>query len=89
MDWNGGPDLKYRGQRRMTRKKQYELMVENHRNLYHTTDEILRSIGMTEAHYRIAYRMHTNGYNVGNMPCMHPDGSIFYEYVEGSRRDLN
>jgi hypothetical protein len=41
-----------------------------------------------EAHYRQAIRPHTSGYQVVNMPCMHPDGSIFYEYVEGTKKEV-
>jgi hypothetical protein len=33
-----------------------------------------------EAHYRQAIRPHTSGY--------HPDGSIFYEYVEGTKKEV-
>lgn len=42
---------------------------------------------MVEARYRLAMRYHQVGNNVVNVPCQHPDGSYFYEYVEGSVRD--
>lgn len=53
--------------------------------------------GMVEARYRMSVHPHFARYqfppelgmSVHNIPCMHPDGSVFYEYIEGSKRDLS
>lgn len=37
-----------------------------------------------EARYRLARRILQQGGTVVTVPCMHPDGSYFYEFVEGS-----
>jgi hypothetical protein len=42
---------------------------------------------MVTADYAIAMRVHNNGYDMVNLPCMHPDGTLFYEYVKDSKRD--
>jgi len=39
---------------------------------------------MVKATYQIAMRHINIGNGVVYAPCMHPDGSFFYEYVEGS-----
>lgn len=54
--------------------------------------------GMVEARYKRSVHPHfaqapTSDFNeygimAYSLPCVHPDGSVFYEYVEGSRRDL-
>ena len=41
-----------------------------------------------EARYRIAMRMQGIGTTVVNAPCQHPDGSVFYEFVKGSKREV-
>lgn len=92
VDYTGDPILKMSGPKKMTRKQKFE----------HSMDQMNKYGyygGYTggprvEAEYRIAYRVHSSGsvwqdnVTVVNLPCMHPDGSIFYEYVEGSRREI-
>lgn len=40
-----------------------------------------------KASYQIAMRPHPTGHGVTMVPCMHPDGSLFYEYVPDSKKD--
>lgn len=54
--------------------------------------------GRIEARYRRSIHPHfaqastsdsdEYGVRLYSLPCVHPDGSVFYEYVEGSRKDL-
>lgn len=87
----GANDIVVRVPKKMTRKKRFELMADAYSNpqYYMTTriDTFRPIIGMVEARYTVAVR--TQGYSGKflNISCQHPDGSIFYEYVEGSRRD--
>lgn len=93
----GQNDIVMRGPKKMTRQEKHAYMMENlgpFQPAGHTSAGFPVSAAkygampMVEARYKLAMRPQTNGYNLSNMPCMHPDGSLFYEYVEGSKRDL-
>lgn len=90
--WNGSPTLIMAGPKKMTRKQQWDLHINQINSGYYGGP--LRS-PQVEAEYRIAYRVHSTGdvladnAIMANLPCMHPDGSIFYEYVEGSKREYS
>jgi hypothetical protein len=79
----GKDEIIFSGPRKMTRRKRYEHAMAN----YNANAAAFNHVPMTEARYRLAMRPHHNGHNVIMAPCQHPDGSLFYEYVENSRRD--
>ena len=81
----GRNEIVMRGPKKMTRKKRYEYMVSDRGSF---SAAHYPSLPIVEARYRISMRIHNNGTNLVNMPCMHPDGSLFYEYVEGSKTEL-
>lgn len=64
------------GNKRLTRRQRFEHM--SNQNFY--------GYGMpkVKATYQMAMRLYQQGNQVMHVPCMHPDGSYFYEYVEGS-----
>lgn len=97
MSQYGRSELVMRGPKKMTRKQKYEHMMNSRgpwQAVGHTTEGSPVSISrygpepFVEARYRIAMRVHTNGDHLMNMPCQHPDGSLFYEYVDKSKREL-
>jgi hypothetical protein len=85
-------EIVMRGKKRMSRAKQYELAREAYSNpatmLYRQPVSIDSVVPQVEARYRIAMRVQNSHTMTMNMPCMHPDGSLFYEYVEGSKREM-
>lgn len=101
----GRNEIIYRGPKKMTRKRRLELMSDpNYYPMYHLSAtgapggwKDPRMIdGMVEARYKVAMHPHSptlsnwrTGIHEPFLPAMHPDGSIFYEYVEGTRKDLN
>lgn len=83
----GRNEIVYRGPQRMTRKDRYDHMRDNYR--FGVGPDYYRHImPQTEARYRLAMRVHSNGTQMITAPCQHPDGSLFYEYEEGSKREL-
>lgn len=67
------------GAKRMTRKKKWEYMRDNANfGIY------AGGVPRVRATYQIAMRHVNVGNGAVYTPCMHPDGSFFYEYVEGS-----
>lgn len=93
----GRNEVILRGSKKMTRKQKWEHMRANQgpwMPVGHTTDGSAVSMSaygampIVEARYRLAMRPHWNGDDIMNMPCMHPDGSHFYEYVDKSKREL-
>lgn len=81
----GSNDIVMRGPKRMTRKQKYEATVSFPNPAWGSD---FGRPPVVEARYKIAMRTHTNGQHLTTMPCMHPDGSIFYEYVEGSKVEM-
>ena len=81
----GRNDIVYRGPKKMTRKQQYEAMRDS-QNFYQGVYGYAKP--QVEARYQLAIRPHGVGENYIMAPCQHPDGSLFYEYVEGSKREL-
>lgn len=69
------------GPKKMTRKQKHEFRINN------LPYGPLQPEPMVAAAYRIAMRVHSNGNEMVQMPCMHPDGSLFYEYVKNSKKD--
>lgn len=80
---DGRNDILVRGPKPMTRRQKYEWEMD----CYHSFN--YRPLPTVEARYRIAMRAIQTGPNsLVHAPATHPDGSIFYEYVEGSKREL-
>ena len=94
----GRDEIIMRGPKKMTRKQKWEWMQDNRgaswERIGHTTGGSPVSVSpypampIVEARYRLSMRPHHNGYQVANLPCMHPDGSLFYEYVDKSKREV-
>ena len=98
----GSREIILRDKKRMTRKQQWEWIRDHQSDMVFLSKypdpfkaAIRSSLPMVEARYRIAMHPHSptmhdpfTGRSKAFMPAMHPDGSTFYEYVEGSRRDL-
>lgn len=92
----GKNEVVMRGPKKMTRKQQYDWMRGDNMDKYHLYSANIQdnlypqksAMPQVEARYRISIHPHAFVTN-GSIPCMHPDGSIFYEYVEGSKREFN
>lgn len=76
----GVSSLRYRGPKPMTRKQRYEHHFKASQNPYHSVPRI----PMVSAEYEIAMTF----FEGHRIPCQHPDGSYFYTYVEGSKREF-
>ena len=78
------------GPKKMTRKQKWDWIRDHadHVRFMGTGkgpyDMASGAMPKVEARYRITRHPMAGPY----APCMHPDGSIFYEYVEGSKREL-
>lgn len=84
----GGNEIVYRGPKKMTRRQRYE----HEANMYKNPQFMYMSPEMRYPQAEARYRMSIHPYAFqanGSIPCMHPDGSIFYEYVEGSKREFS
>lgn len=97
----GRNEIVIQGPKKMTSKQKWEWMEDQYKihgyrphfdnNGAYTISGLYPRV---EARYRVAVRPHY-GYNYhsgtdfygANIACMHPDGSLFYEYVEGSKRE--
>lgn len=77
----GRNEIVMRGPKKMTRKQKWEWMRDT--DFRYGID---RPMPQVEARYRIAMHPYSVAGNNG-IPCMHPDGSIFYAYVEGSKKE--
>lgn len=81
--------IRIKGDKPMTREQRYEHAYQQYKSLdYYAGSLTPRPV--TTADYKICYRVHSTGGPDGqffNLPCQHPDGSIFYEYVKNSRKD--
>ena len=76
----GVSSLHYRGPKPMTRKQRYEFNMKAYQNPYHSVPRI----PMVSAEYEIAMTI----FEGRRIPCQHPDGSYFYVYKEGSKREF-
>lgn len=72
------------GEKRMTRQQRWKAASDQ----YKSTGIPAGLYGhRVKATYEIAMRHINTGNGVVYAPCMHPDGSFFYEYVEGSSHE--
>lgn len=86
----GQSEIILRGPKKMTRKQKYDYLRDNYDpySMYPAGDGKMILPGarfpQVEARYRISYHPQDP-----RLLAMHPDGSIFYEYVEGSKREFS
>jgi hypothetical protein len=76
----GRNEVTVRGPKKMTRKQRYEFETKLYDNPQWLYAPVEYKYPQVEARYRISMHPH-----MSSLPAMHPDGSVFYEYVEGSR----
>lgn len=85
----GRNEIIYRGTKKMTRREQMDYLRDNYDpySMYRVGNGKMMLPGarlpIVEARYRISRHPQDP-----RLLAMHPDGSIFYEYVEGSKREL-
>lgn len=72
----GQSEVFIKGPKQLSRKQRYDLYSNQQQNPYHSVPRI----PIIEARYKIAMANYMT-------PCQHPDGSYFYTYVEGSKRE--
>lgn len=93
----GRDEIVMRGPKKMSRKQKYEHMALTRTPFQyagHTPDGSPVSMAhygafpIVTARYRLAMRAHSTGQGVHLLACMHPDGSLFYEFIEGSKREI-
>lgn len=83
---DGRTDIIIRAPRPMSRRQRYEWDMQNYDSQFRYTGP--KPLPSVEARYRMAMRTIQNGpTSFVTAPCTHPDGSVFYEYVEGSKRE--
>ena len=90
---SGSNEIKITGPTPMTRLQRHRWQLEAYRQFNFTIGihgDITESpqFPRTSALYRLAVKPHHGPGTVATVACMHPDGSLFYEYVEGSRKDF-
>lgn len=73
------------GPKKMNRRQQWEWMRDNPQAISYNPNSPTygKPFPRVEARYRISRHPQDP-----RLLAMHPDGSIFYEYVEGSKREL-
>lgn len=69
----GGNEVILRAPKKMTHKQKWEWQMQS--------SPMIRAYPTVEARYRLAYA-------APGVPCMHPDGTYFYVYVEGSKKEF-
>lgn len=81
-DCSGQPTVVFTGPKRMSRKARYEWMQEQYRDPFspyaYMGPTAFSKGPRVDATYRMVIRRGING----NEPWTHPDGSIFYEFVD-------
>jgi hypothetical protein len=77
-----GPELIIRDKKKMTRKQYWEWLQE-HSDRASFINPAPGLLPQVEARYTQSFHPMDH-----RLPAMHPDGSIFYHYVEGSRREF-
>lgn len=82
----GANELVVRGDKRMSRREKYEFGIEHYKNTSYYGQPV--RYPMVEARYRLVLRAVQQGGGFINAVCTHPDGSLFYEYVEGTKREF-
>lgn len=83
MNFDGGAMLIMRGPKKMSRKARYEWMRDNQQSFYSS-----RAPGpIVEAKYELCTGPFGNHTTVVMAPLRHPDGSLFYKYIEGTKRE--
>lgn len=80
----GANELVVRDKKRLTRAQRYDMLRDRNLN-YH--GQPVR-YPMVEARYRLVFRAVQHGGGLADAVCTHPDGSLFYEYVEGTKREF-
>lgn len=86
---DGREELVVSGPKPMTRKQKYEHQVNAAGGFNNFGSWTPRIFPRVEARYRMVYRVHETGNGMlCNVPCMHPDGSVFFEYVPGSKQEF-
>lgn len=78
----GANEIIIRGQKRLTRKQRYEMM-RNDPFFYNNYGRV----PIVMARYQLSIRPHVNQDYMANLPCMHPDGSLFYEFT-GEKKEF-
>ena len=81
----GANELVVLGGKKMSRKEKYEFDLAHYRNNFY--GQPIR-YPMVEARYKLVVRAVQVGGGFANAVCTHPDGSLFYEYVEGTKREF-
>lgn len=74
------------GPKRMTRKQQYDWFVNNVAN--HASSPI-RPPPRVQAKYELCIGPFADSSSMVMAPLRHPDGSLFYKYLEGSKREVS
>ena len=77
----GQNDLIYTGPKKLSRKQQYDFLSNQMSNSWS------HQLPRVEARYTICMDYFGNGAQIVYAPMRHPDGSLFYKYVEGSKRE--
>lgn len=79
---SGTSRLLYAGTKPMSRRQKYEWEAENYRSP--NPAMMMRPYPQVRCEYEIAMTY----FNGQRVPCQHPDGSYFYIYVEGSKKEF-
>jgi hypothetical protein len=84
------------GPKRMTRRQQYDWFVNNVAN---PTSSPIRPQPRVQAKYELCIGPFVDSSSINNTntmmanmvmaPLRHPDGSLFYKYIEGSKREFS
>lgn len=83
IECDGRTEIIVRYPKKLTRRRRYDLLAEKFGGV------AWPYIPYVEATYKMLVRPHPNlgGMSFTNVICIHPDGSYFYQYVEGSKRE--
>jgi hypothetical protein len=91
----GATAIRITGPKPMSRKAKYEwqrhYIMNNlsspHPSLLSKEMENNPAFPRVDAEYRIVMMPHYGQAGINVVACMHPDGSLFYEYVPGSKKE--
>jgi hypothetical protein len=84
-DWRGDPVCRMRGPKPMSRKQRVEFQIDHYSSGNYFWNQ--PHIPTVTAHYQKATVWENINGQIVQIPCMHPDGSYFYNYVKPSKRN--
>lgn len=81
-------ELSVDGPKRMSRQEKYAHQAKYYDDFSLWSSGRPYRVPQVRARYKLEEQVIYWRGQMMSIPCMHPDGSFFYKYVEGSRKDF-